>query len=100
MVYADDDIEAFPTWLEGIAQSFQRSDVALVGGKNLPKFETSPPAWILKLWETNRHGYKQCGALSILDLGDKEKEITPLLVYGCNYSVRKVCINSSWRFSS
>jgi glycosyltransferase involved in cell wall biosynthesis len=38
LVYADDDIEAFPTWLEGIWESFQDNNVALVGGKNLPKW--------------------------------------------------------------
>ena len=40
LVYADDDIEAFPTWLEGIAESFRDEEVVLVGGKNLPKFES------------------------------------------------------------
>ena len=31
LVYADDDIEAFPTWIEGIYESFQDPDVVLVG---------------------------------------------------------------------
>ncbi len=48
LVYADDDIEAFPTWLAAIAESFQNQDVVLVGGKNLPKFEATPPEWIKK----------------------------------------------------
>jgi glycosyltransferase involved in cell wall biosynthesis len=89
LVYADDDIEAFPTWLEGIAKAFEDKDVALVGGKNLPKFESDPPAWIKQMWETNRKGYKKVGALSILDLGNNVEKISPLLVYGCNYSIRK-----------
>lgn len=89
LVYADDDIEAFPTWLEAIAETFQDQDVALVGGKDLPKFESKPPDWIYKMWEENKHGNRILGYLSIIDLGDKKKSITPYHVYGCNFSVRK-----------
>src|SRR4030042_3888930 len=44
LVYTDDDIEAFPTWLEGVAEAFCNKQVVLVGGKNLPKFQLEPPA--------------------------------------------------------
>jgi len=88
LVYTDDDIEAFPTWLEAIAESFQNKEVVLVGGKNLPKFETDPPDWILKMWE-KKHGQRILGYLSILDLGDEKKEINPLHIFGCNFSIRK-----------
>lgn len=89
LVYADDDIEAFPTWLEAIAESFQDSEVVLVGGKNLPKFEDEPPDWIRKMWERDRQGNRILGYLSILDLGDEKKEINPYHVFGCNFSIRK-----------
>ena len=89
LVYADDDIEAFPTWLEGIAESFQDQEVALVGGKNLPKFESDPPDWILKMWNKDKNGNRIIGYLSILDLGDSKKAITPYHVFGCNFSIRK-----------
>lgn len=89
LVYADDDIEAFPTWLEAIAESFQDSEVVLVGGKNLPKWESDPPDWILKMWEPDKNGNRILGYLSILDLGNKEKEISPFYVFGCNFSIRK-----------
>lgn len=89
LVYADDDIIAFPSWLEAIVNTFQDSSVALVGGKNLPKFETTPPFWILEKW------YKLCEfghcmfELSIVDFGDKLIEISPNYVFGCNFSIRK-----------
>ena len=92
LVYADDDIEAFPTWLEGIAESFQDKDVALVGGKNLPKFESEPPDWILKMWEKDKNGNRILGYLSNLDLGDEKKEINPYHVFGCNFSIRKTVL--------
>ena len=89
LVYADDDIEAFPTWLEGIAEAFEDKDVALVGGKNLPKFETEPPDWLMKMWLQAHPEGKVLGSLSILDLGDSIKDINPSYVFGCNFSIRK-----------
>jgi glucosyl-dolichyl phosphate glucuronosyltransferase len=89
LVYADDDIEAFPTWLEGIAESFKEKDVVLVGGKNLPKFEVNPPDWIIEMWKKNKKGERTLGYLSILDLGDEIKDISPFNVFGCNFSIRK-----------
>lgn len=89
LVYADDDIEAFPTWLEGIAEAFEDKDVALVGGKNLPKFEIEPPDWIMKMWLQVHPEGKILGYLSILDFGDSIKEISSYYVFGCNFSIRK-----------
>lgn len=89
LVYADDDIEALPTWLEGVWESFQDTDIVLVGGKNLPKWETEPPYWIYEMWmDINQYGHS-LGYLSILDFGDKVIEIDPGFVWGCNFSIRK-----------
>ena len=88
LVYADDDIEAFDTWLEGIWESFQDEIVMQVGGKCLPKFETAPPRWLMNLWENPRQEDRYIGYLSILDLGDRIRVNPPRLV-GCNYAIRK-----------
>lgn len=89
LVYADDDIRAFPTWLTAIKNTFnQNPDVVLVGGKNLPDYEVDPPAWVLKLWEQCEFG-KCLGYYSVLDFGDDVKEISPSYVWGCNFSIRK-----------
>src|SRR5687767_1309912 len=56
LVYADDDIEAYPTWLEGIHESFSDKNVGLVGGKDIPLYETAPPAWLEFLWEKTDRG--------------------------------------------
>ena len=56
LTYADDDIEAFPTWLEGVYESFLQEDVGLVGGKDMPLYEEPPPDWINDLWESNSYG--------------------------------------------
>ncbi|GAF77238.1 unnamed protein product, partial [marine sediment metagenome] len=88
LVYTDDDIEAFPTWLEGIAASFEDEEVVLVSGKILPKFEAKPPDWMNKLWEKNQWG-KHIGYYSLLDFGNKVQEISPRYVWGCNFAIRK-----------
>jgi glycosyltransferase involved in cell wall biosynthesis len=88
LVYADDDIEALPTWLEGILESFENQSVVLVGGKNIPNFESTPPDWILEMWGKGSN-QKILGHLSILDFGDEVQEISPFYVFGCNFSIRK-----------
>jgi glycosyltransferase involved in cell wall biosynthesis len=89
LVYIDDDIEAFPCWLEGIWETFLDKDIVLVGGKCLPKWETEPPFWIYEMWmDTNEYGHS-LSALSILDFGDAIKYIPPGYIWGCNFSIRK-----------
>jgi len=88
LVYADDDIRAFPTWLEGISESFQDEKTVLVTGKCLPEFESSPPEWMKHFWQKNIYG-KHIGHYSILDFGDDIKEVSPYFVWGCNFSIRK-----------
>ncbi|MCS7232047.1 MAG: glycosyltransferase family A protein [Elusimicrobiota bacterium] len=85
LTFADDDIEAFPTWLEAILDSFGNKEVVLVGGKCLPKFECEPPNWLLNMWDKKRI----IGYLSLIDLGNEVKEIDPIYVFGCNFSIRK-----------
>lgn len=92
LVFGDDDIQASPTWLEGIAEAFSDRQVVLAGGKNLPKFQLDPPAWIRRMWEKERKGGRILPYLSILDLGDEMREIPPYHVFGCNFSIRKVVL--------
>ena len=89
LVYGDDDIEASPEWLKSIYQAFADPAVVLAGGKNLPVFEETPPEWIERLWSPNAFGERVCGPLSILDLGDNPRRISPYKVYGCNFSILK-----------
>lgn len=98
LVYADDDIEALPTWLEGICESFKNRDVVLVGGKNLPNFESEPSAWIKKMWNQKMEHGNVLGYLSILDFGDETKEINPSYVFGCNFSIRRDILEAAGGF--
>ena len=88
LIFGDDDIRAFPTWIEGVAESFRDSNVALVGGKILPEFESPPPVWVESLWKMTPWG-RVLGYYSLIDFGDEIKEISPNYVWGCNFSIRK-----------
>jgi glycosyltransferase involved in cell wall biosynthesis len=93
LVFIDDDIEANPVWLETIWQVFQSNEkIAMVGGKNLPKYESTPPFWILELWNKRISLGHVIEDLSILDFGDFEREVSPYYIFGCNFGVRKKII--------
>jgi glycosyltransferase involved in cell wall biosynthesis len=89
LVFADDDIQPFPEWLEGIAEAFEDKNVMLAGGKCLPLFESQPPPWLDHLWQKQNADGQILSFLSLLDLGDSVKEISPYYVFGCNFSIRK-----------
>jgi len=87
LVYGDDDIVACPAWLEGVYEAFQDEDVALVGGKIEPDYESPPPEWVDRLWVKTPWG-KALGQYSVLDFGEASIVISPRYVWGCNFSIR------------
>lgn len=89
LVFADDDIEAFPTWLEAISLNFEDRNVAMVGGNNLPRFASPPPCWIADLWDFVDHAKRTLGYLSLIDFGDGRFVTSPHNIWGCNFSIRK-----------
>jgi glycosyltransferase involved in cell wall biosynthesis len=89
LVYIDDDIRATPSWLEAIAGNFADPEVAMVGGNNYPDFQGPVPGWLERLWAKPAMGGQGIGYLSILSLPNGRREISPYLVWGCNFSIRK-----------
>jgi glycosyltransferase involved in cell wall biosynthesis len=89
LVYIDDDVETFPDWLEGIKEGFGKYNAAMVGGKNIPRWEVDPPEWLKQLWPEAKPGALVCGYLSLLDFGNEVKEIDPSYIWGCNFSIKK-----------
>ena len=88
LCYIDDDAIAEPIWLEAIYSAFKTHDIAMAGGRILPRFESDPPDWVDSLWadcESGRH----LGSLSLLDLGDEPGKIDPCTIWGCNLAIRK-----------
>lgn len=89
LIFVDDDIEASSDWLVSIHDAFYNLEIHLVGGKNLPKYETPPPSWLKYLWQTTSFGGKVCGYLSLLDLGENTIKIHPNFVWGLNFAIRR-----------
>ena len=86
--FVDDDIEADPNWLKAIHESFLDTTVQLVGGRNLPQYETEPPEWLNWFWVDHPYG-KTCGELSLLDFGEEVREIDANYIWGLNFSIRR-----------
>lgn len=94
LVFIDDDIEATPTWLASIASCFKDAEVGMVGGNNFPRFASKPPDWLLKMWNNNKkNNMKIIPSLSIIEIDAPEQDIDPMLIWGCNFAVRKQIIH-------
>ena len=89
LIYADDDIEAGPSWVQAVVEAFEDPSVALVGGNNYPLFEEQPPAWLERWWNRSVDRGQALAYLSVLDFGIGRFEIEPGYVWGCNYSIRR-----------
>lgn len=90
LVFADDDIEALPTWLLAIEESFAVPDTAMVGGNNLPIFIGSPPRWLFEMWSKKKpDGSHFLSSLSIQEHPQGKRDFNPYMVWGCNYAIRK-----------
>lgn len=89
LTFVDDDIEADPGWLSAIFETFHDPSVQLVGGRNLPKYEAPPPAWVDAFWWTFPSGGRACGSLSLLDMGEILRDIDANYIWGLNFSIRR-----------
>ena len=89
LVFLDDDIEATAGYLHAILDAFKDPAVQLVGGPNLPRYESEPPAWMESFWSTTPYGGRMCGFLSLLDLGGNAIEIHPNYIWGLNFAIRR-----------
>jgi glucosyl-dolichyl phosphate glucuronosyltransferase len=87
LTFVDDDIEADVNWLQAINESFDDPTIQIVGGRNLPKYEVEPPEWFDWFWSEHPYG-KLCGELSLLDFGEKIRDIDANYVWGLNFSIR------------
>ena len=46
LAFTDDDVLPQPAWIERLAAAFEESGADFVAGRILPRWETSPPAWL------------------------------------------------------
>ena len=99
LVFADDDIEGFPSWLASIEEGFSAPDVVMVGGNNLPMFLAPPPTWLLAMWQkTGVAGVKSISALSVIEFPSAQREVSPMHIWGCNFAIRKAVLLAAGGF--
>ena len=82
VAFLDDDVYLSSGWLTALVSSFERHpDVACIGGRVVPHFETDRPKWL------------EDGMLiiyGITEFGENEREIRPPEVpIGCNMAFRR-----------
>ncbi|MBI5807003.1 MAG: glycosyltransferase family 2 protein [Ignavibacteriales bacterium] len=87
-VFVDDDIIAEKGWLTAIQNAFLDQSVGAIGGKSIPLFESEQPFWLKYFFNIKNKKYV-FGYYSLINLGDKVKEINPLFLYGLNMAFRK-----------
>jgi glycosyltransferase involved in cell wall biosynthesis len=67
LAFVDDDVTVDAEWIETICRTFeQHPDVDCIGGRVLPEWEASPPAWL-----TRDHW----APVALLDLGETARSI-------------------------
>lgn len=99
LVFADDDIVPTDTWLEGVYEGFAVHGAQMVGGKNLPLWESPPPRWLDEKWrQGDSTGRRVLAYLSVIDLGDEAQFVSPLMVFGCNFSVKRSLLEETLGF--
>jgi len=99
LVFADDDIEALSSWLASIDEAFKDQAVGMVGGNNFPMFLATPPDWLKRFWNRpTLQGYKAIPSLSVIEFTNPPKEISPYLIWGCNFAIRKDVLLSAGGF--
>lgn len=99
LVFADDDIVPTDTWLEGVHEGFTVHGAQMVGGKNLPLWESPPPRWLYEKWrQGDSTGRCVLAYLSVIDLGDEVQNVSPLMIFGCNFSVKRSLLEEARGF--
>jgi len=89
LIFTDDDVCIDYNYLEIVFNSFKDSlSIAIMTGKILPIYKGKLPEWINYFWENYNNG-KYIWQISLLDLGNEKKEISPNLIFGCNYIIRR-----------
>jgi len=90
LCFIDDDVELSSLWLFNIDHELKNnSDISLLTGPTLPKFETYPPKWLKNFSTGSIYGGSICPSLSLIDLGNQSLFIDPIFVWGLNFIIKR-----------
>lgn len=83
IAFLDDDTVLPHQWISGVELILAKQADAVVS-RILPKWEISPPEWLVELI-----GDGTFGPLTLLDMGNAPKLIDPLFVWGASFFIRR-----------
>jgi glycosyltransferase involved in cell wall biosynthesis len=87
--FVDDDVEVGAGWLAAIQAGFRDLEVGLIGGPSVPRFTGSVPAWFWGFLARTPYGGWMCPWLSLIDVGRDVRGVSPLHLWGLNFSIRR-----------
>jgi glycosyltransferase involved in cell wall biosynthesis len=95
VAFFDDDVRVTPNWIEIILRTFrEQPEVECIGGKVLPEWAASPPAWL-----TDAHW----APLALQDFGDEPMLVSPenpRALISANMACRKALFDRIGGFSA
>lgn len=99
LTFCDDDIEAFPEWLETIISVFDKNpDVVIAGGNCIGKYDFDLPGFFKDIW-TDRGTFKRNTYHSLIEnISEVIEDVDPNNIFGCNFSVRRKIVEESTGF--
>jgi glucosyl-dolichyl phosphate glucuronosyltransferase len=83
IVTTDDDVRVDPGWLDRAADGLDRLNADYVGGRVLPIWGATPPAWL------PNHGGKHWAVIALLDYGPEPVEFGSRVPLGVNMAFRR-----------
>jgi len=86
--FIDDDVRPSPTWLSGLAASFEDQNVGLATGPISLEFTRDRPDWLDHM-TLGEPGGLTLPFLGLLDCGPAPREIPSNFVWGSNFSARR-----------
>ncbi len=85
--FIDDDVLVPPNWIDCLLNTYQEEGWKIATGPAYPIFSSELPLWLKKFIETTPYGGWALPWLSVFDLGITRGYISPLYVWGLNFSI-------------
>ncbi len=86
VIWIDDDVRVDAGWLRAYERAFLRwPDASVFGGAILPKFEGTPPAWLIQAWRLCDSAF---AARRVPDSDAAIVSADDYIPYGANFAVR------------
>ena len=85
----DGDARLRPDWFEGARSCLRDSWAALVTGPVLPRLEAKSPSRLEHFWQTDRHGGRHAGALTLFGCVALDGDMEPTVVSDANLTGRR-----------